>query len=115
MWVNRYDIAEFVEAFRGDPTLGPAAQFLDDYRELVDSVSDGWCHWSYGTKCADTLSTLLNDANSRRFRYDRNYVKPTWDDVKVAAQKIIDFVKNEPQLQGTEPPKLPDATQLTLC
>jgi hypothetical protein len=116
MWMNRWEIEEMVRKYKHDPVLGPATKYLDDYRELIDNVSDGWPYWSYGTKCAHTLMELIHKADEQQYHHlrDPDYKAPTYKDVQKACKKIETFVRNERQLQGQKAPVLADAVQLRL-
>jgi hypothetical protein len=46
LFMNEWDIEEAVNRFRQHPTLGPAARFLRDFKNEVNSHSDGWPYWS---------------------------------------------------------------------
>lgn len=60
MWMNTYEIDETVEIIaQHAPQLAKYAKFLADWRDTVNANSDGWAHWTGGTKPADSLSTLL--------------------------------------------------------
>lgn len=60
MWMNEYDIAEAVERFAHDPVLGPAARFLEAFKDEVNSHSDGWPYWTPPSKAASKLMALLH-------------------------------------------------------
>lgn len=61
MWMNHCEITEARERCRAVIVYHDAAQYLGRFRDLIDSISDGWAHWGYGTKCADDLMQLVND------------------------------------------------------
>ncbi|MDW9481124.1 hypothetical protein GOB57_20990 [Sinorhizobium meliloti] len=70
MWMNRDDIDRMVLVGETEvPEILPFATFLADWRDTVDENSDGWSTWRAGSKCADRLMGLLQEAdNSRRGR-----------------------------------------------
>lgn len=70
MWMNRDDIDNMVLVGETElPEILPFAKFLADWRDTVDANSDGWSAWRAGSKCADRLMNLLQEAdNSRRGR-----------------------------------------------
>jgi len=113
-WMNDSEIEEAKQLFEFDPILGPAAQFLADYRDLVDANSDGWPHWGYGVKCAGDLCEMLSAAILQRYRHDRNYVKPTWAEMQQATKKVVTFVRRCKQTKHWTPPTLETATQMVL-
>jgi len=91
-WMNRNEIENAVEHFRLHTILGPAANFLNDYKDLIDSCSDGWLVWIAGTNPASDLCDLLQQALSQRYRHNPDYVPPTWTDVVKACRRITTFV-----------------------
>jgi hypothetical protein len=109
-WLNEAEIDDLKEYYKDDPVLGAAAQYLSDYRDLINSCSDGWPYWSRATRCASALSELLELADhhyrGRRHLVPANYVYPGPKEVRAAAAKIERFVRREPQLAGKEPPVL---------
>jgi len=116
IWLNRWDIDEAVRTFKADPVLGPAAKFLPDYRDLVDSLSDGWPYWSAGTKCASDLESLLHEAMGERYSHEPDYMPPTRADVEMAARKIALFIGRNKYMReaGAKPPVLAEAVQPAL-
>jgi hypothetical protein len=67
MWMNRDDIDNMVLVGEVDlPEILPFARFLADWRDTVDDNSDGWSTWRAGSKCADRLMSLLQEANKSR-------------------------------------------------
>ena len=106
MWMNTAEIDHAAEILAQDPVMGPASKYLQDYKDLIDSVSDGWPYWRYGTKCADDLSALV-EAAARAKRYgDWDYKAPAKAEVTKAIGKIKRFVNTCGQLKerGIKPP-----------
>lgn len=67
MWMNRDDIDNMVLVGETDlPEILPFAKFLADWKDTVDENSDGWSTWRAGSKCADHLMNLLQEADSSR-------------------------------------------------
>lgn len=60
MWMNEYEIDEAVELI-GDraPEAARYAKFLHDWKEVVNSSSDGWPHWKAAGKSAEKLMALV--------------------------------------------------------
>ena len=58
-WMNEGDIEAAVERFKDHPVLGPAARFLDAFKDQVNAKSDGWPYWSLPSKAAGKLQALL--------------------------------------------------------
>ncbi len=70
-----------------DPTLREAAVFLRDFRDLVDSISDGWAYWSHGRACSEDLQRIVAAAGFPNG--DRWPAKAVAD----AKRKIVVFLK----------------------
>jgi hypothetical protein len=117
MWLNEGEIDECVRIFADHPIYGPAAQYLSEYRDIINSMSDGWCHWSSGTRPAGTLCTLLE--NARRARWNASEPDPGAERKALLAgvRRIKTFItKNKymrqagvvaPELQRAVPQRLP--------
>lgn len=68
MTLNEYDIDEILDITRHDyPEIEPYAQFLYDWKEAVNSNSDGWPYWKAGRNAADKLADLLEGVKTARF------------------------------------------------
>lgn len=110
--MNHYDIDEAVRAFEHrHPVLGPAARFLKDYQEGIDSMSDGWSHWHHGTKCSKQLQGLL-EREMQYLRYDGRSEadRPTVEQLQREASKALAPIKafvTRRIRDGKTPPPLP--------
>jgi len=63
MWMNEHEIDRVVSLTEEHlPEVYPFAKYLSDWRDVVNANSDGWPHWTAGSKCADKLQDLLNEA-----------------------------------------------------
>lgn len=62
-FMNSHEISEAMIRHRNHPILSKATQFLDAFKEEVDSHSDGWAHWSAPVKACDRLMTLIKEGN----------------------------------------------------
>lgn len=96
--MNQYDIDHAAEELRDTPVYGPAALYLQDYKDLINSMSDGWSYWSYGTKCAKDLEAIVQEGMHVRQPYGAYWdtvatATATVTDVKKAARKIETFWK----------------------
>lgn len=68
MWMNTWDIDEMVYIAETEMTeVVPFARYLADWRDVVNQNSDGWSSWKAGSKCAEKLMNLLNEAKQTRF------------------------------------------------
>jgi hypothetical protein len=111
-WLNESEIDEAMQMFAEDPLLGPAVRYLDEYRQLVDDNSDGWCYWGYGTKCADDLCNLIETARNSKVRAfvwsDPPSKPPTEAEIEKACRKIRTFMLRCKQWRkiGVRPPVL---------
>jgi hypothetical protein len=60
MWMNEAEIDQAKEVYaERAPDLYPFAKFLADWRDVVNSSSDGWPYWKAGGGAAERLMTLL--------------------------------------------------------
>ena len=67
MWMNSYEIDDMVAIARAEMTdVLPFAQYLSDWRDIVDENSDGWSSWKAGSSCAGKLMGLLDEARKTR-------------------------------------------------
>jgi hypothetical protein len=63
MWMNEPEIERTVEIIDDHaPQFSAYAKYLSDWRDVVNSNSDGWHSWRAGGKSADKLMTLLQRA-----------------------------------------------------
>lgn len=60
-FMNEYDIERALHQFQESAVLRKAAQFLSDYRDEVNSHSDGWAYWAAPLKAAEKLMTLFDE------------------------------------------------------
>jgi hypothetical protein len=61
MFMNEYEVDEVLDITRNrHPELEPYAQFLYDWKETINTNSDGWAYWKAGRGAADKLVNLLN-------------------------------------------------------
>ncbi len=49
-----------MDRFAGHPILGPAARFLEAFKEQVNRKSDGWPYWKQPAHAAGKLMYLLH-------------------------------------------------------
>lgn len=68
MIMNEYDVDEILDLTqRQFPQYERYAQFLADWKDTVNSNSDGWAYWKAGRGAADNLSSLLNQVKMSMF------------------------------------------------
>lgn len=61
MWMNEDEIDRALAITREHaPQFAPYAQFLSDWRDTVNSNSDGWPFWKAGANCAEKLQTAIS-------------------------------------------------------
>lgn len=61
MAMNEPEIDHALEVIsEREPDYARYAKFLSDWRDVVNSSSDGWPHWTAGRKSADKLMDLVN-------------------------------------------------------
>lgn len=61
MIMNSCEIDCAVQRLQGVDIYHDAALFLARFRDLIDSISDGWAYWGYGTKCSEPLQQIISD------------------------------------------------------
>jgi hypothetical protein len=69
-WMNEYEIQEAMQILGGDPVLGKYVRFLDEFKNEVNSHSDGWPYWKAPAHAAGQLMTLIKAAMDMK-RYGR--------------------------------------------
>ena len=63
MWMNNDEIDQTIRILDArSPEVAPYAKFLGAWRDIVNANSDGWAYWRAGSRCADRLSDLLQQA-----------------------------------------------------
>jgi hypothetical protein len=60
-FMNHCEIDEACYRHAQDPVLRRASKFLADFRDLIDSCSDGWCSWAPPVRAAHKLMTMLEN------------------------------------------------------
>lgn len=103
--MNSLEVDEAASINAGHETLGPAARYLQAYRDLIDEVSDGWPYWTFGTKRAGKLCEILSAA--ARARFSPGYVPPSIAEVKAAIRPIQRFMKTHKAFAGKDPIPFP--------
>ena len=91
MWMNEYEISNATRLITNPPIMVKAARFLNEFCELINSISDGWAYWSYGTKCSYDLQEIV---------YDKQYVARC-ESVKPAMKKVLSFLTRCKQTKDT--------------
>jgi hypothetical protein len=116
--MNRWDIDQSVDRFRNHPVLGKATKFLADFRDEVDSHSDGWCHWPLPCRAAKNLQSLIQsgDATEAAFKKAivpiKSFYTRRGDKAGMKFPKIAPTVKSAGNGFAPEPPEL-DAQGVT--
>lgn len=95
MWMNEYEIQDAVQRISSPPSFVEGAYFLSRFCDLINSISDGWPYWSYGTKCSDDLQNLIGQVRHPNNPVDTRKVKP-------AIKKVLTFLKRCKQTKDTE-------------
>lgn len=92
MWMNESEIEIALSRCQSAPAhVKKAAQFLSDFCDLINSISDGWPHWSYGTKCAEDLQDIIDKAQHPINQYPSTVVH--WSVCQKACNKVKTFLK----------------------
>ena len=98
LWMNRSEV-EYAPVLIGDhKTLRPAALYLQSFMNLIDSISDGWAYWSYGTRCSADLQDIVHKGTIPCNRYAD--VCATKAEVTKSCKKIQSFLKRCNQTQN---------------
>lgn len=92
---NTCEIDDNARRFADHPVLGPATRFLQRFRDLIDSVSDGWAYWAPPVRSAKSLMELIDQADQavrdlRLGRGDGQY-QPSEADLKKALRPVKAF------------------------
>lgn len=61
MWMNADEVDEAVRRINAPVYMAEAALYLAAFKDLIDSISDGWHTWRHGTKCADDLCAVIRE------------------------------------------------------
>lgn len=63
MRMNEHDIDHALDVLRERaPEAAPFAKYLSDWKDTINSNSDGWAYWKAGRGAADKLSVLVEQA-----------------------------------------------------
>ncbi len=62
LFMNTWEIDQAAARLRDHEVLGPAARFLQNFRDLINANSDGWAYWRQPVRAAAKLQQLLGDA-----------------------------------------------------
>lgn len=63
MWLNEHEIDDAYDTLSAHaPEAAPYARYLRDWKDVVNSNSDGWAYWKSGSRPADGLGTLVKQA-----------------------------------------------------
>ena len=92
MWMNEHEIRYATQRITNPPIMIKAARFLNEFCELINSISDGWAYWSYGTKCSNDLQEIVHDGQ---------YVARC-ESVKPAIKKVLSFLSRYKQTKDKE-------------
>lgn len=63
-YMNEWDIQEAVQRYSDHPVLGKATRFLVDFRDEVNSHSDGWAYWRQPVNAAAKLMALFDEPDA---------------------------------------------------
>jgi hypothetical protein len=69
-YMNDYDIALALQRNHNHPVQSRATHFLFQFKEEVDSHSDGWAYWAAPVRAAKKLMELVesNDATEEQLK-----------------------------------------------
>jgi hypothetical protein len=63
MFMNEWDIHQAMQRYSDHSVLGPAAQLLMRFVDLVNDNSDGWAYWPKAPRAAKKLMQLLQSGD----------------------------------------------------
>ena len=87
-WMNEYEIDRAVMVLEARaPDLHPFARLLADWRDTVNSHSDGWAYWKGGTRPAGRLMDLVQAAVAK-IEFGRGDELPTTEQMRRALPPI---------------------------
>jgi hypothetical protein len=105
-FLNRWEIDDKANRHRNHPVLGPATQYLVEFRDMVDENSDGWAHWSAAPtaaarlmKIAETPPIAADDVTLADVRKALTPIKSLCTKHKLKAPALRVF---QPRLPGFE-------------
>jgi len=109
-WMNEYEIDEAMNILGNDPLLGKYVRFLEEFKNQVNSHSDGWPYWKLPAHAAGQLMTLLKAAMDMK-RYGRTTSESAPQEVteqmlRKAMGPIKAFYTRRGTAAGMEFPKL---------
>lgn len=90
MILNSVEIDAAVRSTDDTEIYHAAALYLRRFRDLIDSISDGWHSWGYGTRCSEPLQQLVQEGMWLGRRRAAAETKPAY---RAAQRKIITFLK----------------------
>jgi N12 class adenine-specific DNA methylase len=113
VWMNEGEIEEAVERFATHPVLGPAARFLEAFKDQVNRNSDGWPYWKQPSQAAGQLMALLHGHLRAGMGAYPKLPEPTAADVQATMAPIKAFMTKRgtkagivlPELKLEAPPK----------
>ena len=89
--MNEMDVDDVLGRFFNGPNhIRGATQFLCGFKNLINSISDGWAYWSYGTKCSGDLQKIVE-----KCKWPVNWLQcsVTHAEVRAAEAKVCRFLK----------------------
>ena len=109
-WMNEYEVDEALQLLSNDPVLGKYVRFLSEFKDQVNSHSDGWAYWKLPAHAAGQLMTLLKAAMDKK-RYGRTTSPDAPQEVteqmlRKAMGPIKSFMTRRGLQAGMEMPKL---------
>jgi hypothetical protein len=89
--MNSVEIDNCVAAIEKPPRLRNAALWLQDFRDLIDAISDGWHMWSHGTKCSQDLQDIV--WRSQWPVNQHQYSAASWQAIHNAELRVKTFLR----------------------
>lgn len=107
VWMNEYDIDDAIRTLGDDPVLGKAVRFLAEFRDEVNSHSDGWAYWRAPAAAAGQLMALIQAGMD--IKRGRGGIEPqqiTDKSIAKAMGPIKSFMTRRGLAAGMQMPKL---------
>ena len=104
--MNEGDIEHAVKQFEDHEVLGPAARFLEAFKDEVNAHSDGWPYWQSARKAASRLQTLLYGHLMAGMGAYPTLPEATADDVRATLPPIKSFMTKRGTKAGMTLPGL---------
>jgi hypothetical protein len=107
-FMNDYDIEDALRVLGNDPVLGKAVRFLNEFKDQVNSHSDGWAYWRAPVAACGQLMTLIEQGMNAKRGQSFPETSPLINDKSIAKAMgpIKAFMTRKGLAAGMQMPKL---------